>query len=227
MLKSILALIAALTVLAVSAQAASTTSVTNTVPVITTNQQVQVTTTTTTPVVANPVIPIPTNGVTFESAVEQVISTGGAGMSNWIFNVDARYMPGVEKDKQWGADLGAYWKINNYAFTGPRLTMAGGTLYGAGGTATVQLPIKLFGGKLSATPYAYTGIMEGLSGLYIGGLKLPGKAVPAGPQGVLGSGFAAVIPINANCNFIANGAYERTTTIVNSWTLGLGLGYNF
>lgn len=101
--------------------------------------------------------------------------------SNWLV---APYIIYVDDDiNSYGAGVGAFYKLSDYALTGMRLDYVNSELVMPSVNVQLQLPIKV-AGKLTVTPFAVSGLATPLDGRG----SDDGTAV-----GILGAGVAVSV----------------------------------
>lgn len=93
-----------------------------------------------------------------------------------------------------GAGVGIIYDVTKYVGTCVRYDFIGGNLHRAGGTAQLQLPMKLFN-KVTVVPFVFAGVAA----------KVAGKG--SGSDGLMISGAGVAVRISTKWDLI--GDYER------------------
>jgi hypothetical protein len=116
--------------------------------------------------------PIPTVSESLDG-LWQAISTS----TNWYFATYYIHAKALAKPNGWG--VGAFYPINPQntfqVVAGLRLDEVNGHFWMPSGSAALQVPLRLFNGKVILKPLAYVGVGVPLSGATVGGVTIPGE----------------------------------------------------
>lgn len=141
-----------------------------------------------------------TNAPTFSESLDlawNAITTS----SNWYFATYYIHAKALAKPNGWG--VGAFYPINPQnrlqVVAGLRLDEVNGHFWMPSGSAALQVPLNLFGGKFTLKPLAYVGVGVPLSGATLGGVPIPGerpKDNNGEPTAITGFGIVAKLNID-------------------------------
>jgi hypothetical protein len=142
--------------------------------------------------------PVPT----VQSGLQMIVDAIKSGETNYWGEVHGLYASGLNKKE--GGGVGLFWNLSQYVYTGVRVDYVDGDFWMPSGSATVQLPVKIFS-WLQVAPLGYAGIGIPLSGATVGGETLgkPARDNNDQPTAILGYGGAVRIAnINSKSKWI-------------------------
>lgn len=109
---------------------------------------------------------------TVQGGLQQIVDAMKSGETNWWGEAHGLYAPGLQN--KYGGGVGAFWNLSQYVYTGIRVDYVNGGFWMPSGSATMQLPVKVFS-WLQFAPLAYVGVGVPLSGATVGSVTLPGQ----------------------------------------------------
>jgi len=138
-----------------------------------------------------------TNTPTIQGGVQEIVNAMETGRTNWYFTAGGLYAPSL--NKHYGGYVGAFYPLSTYVVTGMRLDYVDGGFWMPQGSATFQVPVKIFS-WLTVTPFGYIGIGVPVSGATYGDWTVPGNHSDNNGQATAIAGYGGAVHVYSKGN---------------------------